>query len=316
MKVLVVGGTGAVGAPTVTRLVAAGHEVRSTARSVQSRDSLQQIGVEALDVDIYDRDALRLAMRGMDAVIRLTTKLPKSLMQMRDKAVSNETNRLRSVGAQSIVDAAIAEHVQVYVTESFFAAYRSGGDRWVTEQFPSDDEGVDTLKAILESERQAQRFAREGGRGITLRFGGFYGASNGFTGEIMRLLHKRMLPIIGPGDYYVPSLHIEDAADAVVNALSAASGVYNVCDDNPQKWADFLYGAARMAGAPKPMRLPAFMGPLAMGYPWKWMTRSVRMSNALFKNTTGWRPRHPDPLLGYADAFAQIGQSGAMAKSS
>ena len=76
MKVFVLGGTGAVGARAVGALVAAGHEVRSTARSDASRNETRILGAAPVDVDIYDSAALQKAMCGCDAVVRLTTKLP------------------------------------------------------------------------------------------------------------------------------------------------------------------------------------------------------------------------------------------------
>jgi nucleoside-diphosphate-sugar epimerase len=300
MDVLVIGGTGALGLPAVKALGEHGHRVWSTARSPRDRDTLAMFGAKAITVDIYDTEALRKAMDGKDAVIRLTTKIPKSLLDMRKKNAWTQTNRLRAVSAQRIVSAAIAAQVHVYITESFYAAYPSSGSRWVTEDVPLDPAGIDTMEAVALSEEQARRFAANGRRGIALRFGGFYGPSNGMTMEIVQMLRKRMLPIIGAGDYYVPSLHIDDAARAIVGALEAPSGAYNVCDDTPRTYADFITGIAAVADAPSPMRLPEFIGPIAMGYPWKWMRRSVRMSNAALKSVTGWVPQHTDAVEGIA----------------
>jgi nucleoside-diphosphate-sugar epimerase len=298
MKVLILGGTGAVGLRAVKALVAAGHEVCSTARSDESREEIKRLGAYAMDVDIYDRAELEQAMSGRDAVIRLTTKLPKSVVGMRTKSAWDETNRLRTIGAKRAVEAAIAAGVPTYITESFFAAYRSSGDAFVTEQSPSDDDDLPTMKALLETEHVAQRFASVGGRGIALRFGGFYSADHTMTRELLHMLEKRWLPVIGRGEYFYPSLHLDDAAQAIVSALSAPAGIYNVCDDTPVRWSEFLDCTAELIGAPRPMRVPALLGPLVMGYPWRWMSRSVRMSNAKFKLKTSWTPRYRDVFTG------------------
>jgi hypothetical protein len=50
--------------------------------------------------------------------------------------------------------------------------------------------------------------------------------------------------------------------------------------------------------------MPGILAPVAIGYPWKWMSRSIRLSNGLFKRTTGWSPRYADVLSGLA-AIAQ-----------
>lgn len=296
MKVFVLGGTGAIGSRVVKALLSKGHDVRATARSEASRQRISAVGAEAIDVDVYDAQALQRAMRGCDAVVRLTTKVPKSVFAMRKKAAWSEMNRLRTIGSQRAVDAAIKAGAQVYITESFFAAYRSNGDSWVTEDCPSDAGGLDTMKAVIGTEHYAEQFARAAGRGIALRFGGFYSPDDDATRQIFHMLEKRMLPVIGSGTHYFPPLHLYDAAESVVHALSAPSGVYNVCDDNPVQWAGFLDALSRAIQAPRPMRVPAVLGSVLMGYPWRWMTRSVRMSNARFKSVTPWSPRYPDAV--------------------
>jgi 2-alkyl-3-oxoalkanoate reductase len=301
MKVVILGGTGAAGIRAVKALIAAGHEVASTARSEKSREQITALGAHPADIDIYDSGALEQAMIGCDAVVRLTTKLPKSVVGMRAKSAWDETNRLRTLGAKRAVDAAIAAGVKTYITESFFAAYRSSGDTLVTEETPSDDDELPAMQALLETEHQAERFTSAGGRGIALRFGGFYSADHPATQELRHMLEKRWLPVIGRGDYFYPSLHLDDAAQAIVSALAAPAGIYNVCDDTPVRWADFLDGFAQLTGAPRPMRVPALLGPLVMGYPWRWMSRSVRMSNSKFKLKTAWQPRYRDVFIGLRD---------------
>jgi nucleoside-diphosphate-sugar epimerase len=290
MKVFVAGGTGVIGLPTVQVLVAAGHKVRATARGEAKGKLVRQAGAEPVQVDLYDENALRPAVRGCEAVVRLTTKIP-SLLRMRSKSAWDETNRLRTAGAQCLVNAAMVEQVGVYVQESFFSVYADAGDRMVVETSRTDDGGLTTMRAALEGEQEARRFSQAGGSGISLRFGGYYGARVPSTQETIALVRKRRLPLIGEGNNFIPSLHIEDAAQAVVHSIKAPGGIYNVCDDDPVRWKDYLLLLAQAAGAPKPYRLPGFLGSLLVGYPWKWIGRSVRLSSAHFQSVTGWHPK-------------------------
>lgn len=289
MKIFVAGGTGVIGLPTVGALVAAGHEVHATARGEEKRAALCKAGAEPVQADLYDESALRQALRGCEAVIRLTTKIP-SLMRMRSKGAWDETNRLRTVGAERLVNAAIAEKVGVYIHESFFSVYADAGDRYVEESAPTDAGDLTTMRAALQGEQQAQRFTDAGGRGIVLRFGGYYGAHAPSTQETVALVRKRSLPVIGSGNNFIPSIYLDDAVQAIVHSLEAPGGIYNICDDEPVRWKDYLLTVAQAAGAPKPFHLPGFLGPLLVGYPWRWIGRSVRMSNASFKSITGWHP--------------------------
>ncbi len=104
MRVLVIGRA------AVPALLAAGHDVVGTARGGEKSAALRRLGAAPIDVDIYDASALSGAMRGCDAVVRLSTKIPP-LARMRSAAAWEETNRLRTEGARVIVDTALAAGV-------------------------------------------------------------------------------------------------------------------------------------------------------------------------------------------------------------
>lgn len=74
-------------------------------------------GAEPVKVDLYDSEAIRRAIAGSDAVLRLTTKIGP-MAKLRDLRTWTETMRLRTSGAHILVDAAIAEGVPVYIHES------------------------------------------------------------------------------------------------------------------------------------------------------------------------------------------------------
>ena len=125
-----------------------------------------------------------------------------------------------------------------------------------------------------------------------------------------------MPPQIGDGQNFFASLHLDDAACAVVHALQVPSGVYNVCDDEPLRWADFLRALTQAAGAPPPLRLPTFLGPILLGYPWRWVSRSVRLSNARFKAAAGWRPQVRSAIEGWPQVVQELDSLGNSSASS
>ena len=72
------------------------------------------------------------------------------------------------------------------------------------------------LRSALVAEEQIARFAAAGRRGVVLRFGLLDGPGTGH----------------GPlYDVYGTTLHVADAASALLAALSVPSGIYNVCRD-------------------------------------------------------------------------------------
>jgi nucleoside-diphosphate-sugar epimerase len=70
-----------------------------------------------------------------------------------------------------------------------------------------------------------------------LRYGYFYGAPGTWferNGSMARELRRRKLPLVGGGTGVWSFIHVDDAADATVRALTHGTrGVYNIVDDDP-----------------------------------------------------------------------------------
>jgi nucleoside-diphosphate-sugar epimerase len=202
----------------------------------------------------------------------------------------DETTRLRTVGARVLVDAALEERIPIYIHESVVFVYADGGATWLDEDAHTDDGGSEILKATLLGEREAVRFTQAGGRGIVLRFGGFYGPDAPSTVETAQMGRRRMLPQVGAGANYMSSIYVPDAGRAVAAALRVPAGTYNICDDTPVPFADYLRAAADALGAPRPRRLPAVLGRFIFGELGRYIFRSLRVSNRRFRETAGWAP--------------------------
>jgi nucleoside-diphosphate-sugar epimerase len=314
LKVFVAGGTGVLGKASLPALLAAGHRVRSTARGNAKTELVRRLGAEAVDCDLYDFDSLRKAVSGCDVVVRLTTKIG-SMTSIRDPKAWAETNRLRTEGAHTLVDAAIAEGVSVYIHESITFVYAEGGTRWLNEDSRIDDGGSDILRAALAGEREEARFSAAGGRGIVLRFGGFYGADAPSTGEMVAMARRHMLFQIGAGTNYFSSIHVPDAGRAVAAAITAPAGTYNVCDDQPVLFAENLQALAAAIGAKKPLRMPGFVGRLMFGQVWSYFSRSQKVSNARLKKLAGWQPAVKSVLEGWPLVAAELSAVGTPANA-
>ncbi|MGH9704973.1 MAG: NAD-dependent epimerase/dehydratase family protein [Candidatus Acidiferrales bacterium] len=305
MKIFIAGGTGVLGRATIPPLVEAGHAVRSTARGKEKAELVRQMGAEAVEIDLYDAKAIRQAIAGSDALIRLTTKIG-SLTKMGSAKAWEETNRLRTTGAHILVDAAIEENLKVYVHESVTFVYPDGGTQWLTEEAPTEDKGSIIMRAALEGEWEAARFTQSGGRGIVLRFAGFYGTEAPSTGEMIKMARRELLFQIGEAANYFSSIYVPDAGRAVAAALSVAAGTYNVCDDNPVLFSEYLRRLAEAVGARKPRRLPRFLGKWVFGDLWKYLSLSQRISNVRLKQLSGWKPAVKSVAEGWPRVAGQL----------
>jgi nucleoside-diphosphate-sugar epimerase len=305
LKVFVAGGTGVLGRASLPALVEAGHSVRSTARGSNKAALVRSLGAEPVECDLYDLASARKAVAGCDVLIRLTTKIG-SMTKIRDHKMWNETNRLRTQGARVLVDAAIQEGVPTYIHECVTFVYADGGTRWLTEEARTDAGHGAILHAALEGEQEAARLTEEGGKGIVLRFGGFYGADAPSTPETFEMARRRMLAQIGPGTNYFSSIYVPDAGRAVAAVIDAPAGIYNVCDDEPVLFREYLQAVANAAGAKKPLHLPAFLGRLIFGQVWEYFSRSQRVSNAKLKRETGWEPQVASAAKGWEAVAAEL----------
>jgi nucleoside-diphosphate-sugar epimerase len=136
-----------------------------------------------------------------------------------------------------------------------------------------------------------QRFSAQGGRGVSLRFGLFYGPETRSTGEQLSLARKGLAPFPGAPDAYLSSIHTDDAATAVVAALDLPTGVYNVCDE-PVRRRDAANALAAAFGLRKQHFVPKGLVKLATRNSSDVLMRAQRVANAKFRAATGWQPKY------------------------
>jgi nucleoside-diphosphate-sugar epimerase len=301
MRVLLAGATGVIGVPLVRALVAAGHEVFGLTRRQELSASLEREGASPLVCDVFDRERLRevaVAARP-EAVIHQLTALPKRIHPRRVRRQLAPTNRLRTEGTRHLLEAARAAGASRFLAQSVAFGYAPGaGDRL---REPDDPLLTDVPAAFAElvgavaSLEEQTTSARDLG-GTVLRYGFFTGPGTVYAedGTFAEDVRRRRVPILGAGSGVFSFIHVDDAADATVAALTSPQGVYNVVDDGPAPVREWLPAYARALGAPPPRRVPRWLGRLVGGpYAVYLMCELPGVSNAGAKAGLGWRPVHP-----------------------
>jgi nucleoside-diphosphate-sugar epimerase len=140
--------------------------------------------------------------------------------------------------------------------------------------------------------------------GAVLRYGGLYGP--GATDDQVKLVRKRLFPLVGGGTGYFSWVHVDDAASATVLAVEQkARGVFNIVDDEPAPVSDWLPYLAECAGAKRPRRLPTWLARLLAGeMAVVMMTEGRGFSNAKAKRELGWQLRYPSWRQGFKEELA------------
>ena len=309
MKVFLAGATGAIGRQLVPMLIADGHDVTGTTRSQARAQALTEQGAKAAVLDALDREAVHRAVAeaAPEVVIHQLTALPQRIdprKVVRDFVLND---RLRSEGTGILVDAAQAAGAKRIVAQSVAFLYAPGPqgtvhreqDRLLTESPKSFER---TARAVRELEQIVL-----GAGGLVLRYGYFYGPGTAIApeGSIGEDLRRRRFPIVGGGTGVWSLIHIEDAARATRATIKQGeSGAYNVVDDHPARVSEWLPALAEAIGAPKPMRVPAWIARLVAGsYGASVMTSAQGASNEKAKRELGWEPRYSHWREGFAHAF-------------
>jgi len=195
MRLLVTGASGVLGRALAPVAEASGHRLEMPSHA---------------ELDLFDPAAVACAARGVDAILHLATRI-QPLEQLGNAGAWRENDRLRADASRILVNAALAANVQAYVQPTVTFVYPPGDPA-------SEDTAITEVSPILESalaaERETDRFARGGRRGVVLRFGLLDGPGTG---------HDTPVPALGA------TLHVGDAARALLSALTVPSGIYNVC---------------------------------------------------------------------------------------
>ncbi len=302
MRVMVAGAGGVIGQPLVKLLAGAGHDVVALTRSAAKRDVLRHAGAEPVICDALDTEALARTVDAArpDIVVNELTAQPRRINPRRIGRDLAATNRLRSAGARNLMAAVVAAGVGQVVAQSVAFAYAPDGSGLRRESDPLYHAAPGTFaEAVAALARLEQETLGSAGvRGALLRYGFFYGPGTSFAadGSIAADVRRRRFPVIGSGAGVFSFVHVNDAAGATLAAIEQrAEGVYNIVDDEPAPVADWLPAYADMLGAPKPLRLPAWLGRTFGGsYAIYLMTRLPGASNEHAKTALGWRPERPN----------------------
>jgi len=295
MRIFVAGGAGAIGRRLIPELVRRGHQVTATTRGADKLELIRKLGAAPVVVDGLDASAVgeAVARAEPEAIIHQMTALGGGADLRHFDRWFARTNELRTRGTAHLLAAARAAGVQRFVAQSYtgWNNARTGG------QVKTEDDAMDPEPAKAQRETLAAIQALEravGGaplEGLVLRYGNLYGP--GASDELVELVRKRRMPIVGDGGGVWSWIHLDDVASATATALEhRLTGIYNVTDEEPATVANWLPYLAEVLGAKRPTHLPVWVAQLAAGeVVVRWMTEGRGASSAKLRAATDWRPR-------------------------
>jgi dihydroflavonol-4-reductase len=216
-KKLVIGASGFLGSHVTRQLAARGDDVRVMVRTTSSTRGISDLDVEYRYGDIFDDQALREAMTGVDVVFYCVVD---TRAWLRDPAPLFKTN---VDGLKHVLDAAAGANLSRFVFTSTIGTIALSDNGPATEDQPFNwyDRGGGYIKSRVQAENLVLQYARERGLpAVVMCVANTYG-----PGDWAPTPHGGMLAMAAAGKMPVhldgwksEVVGIEDAANALVLA--------------------------------------------------------------------------------------------------
>jgi dihydroflavonol-4-reductase len=255
VKLLITGGTGFLGTHLVPRLVAAGHEVRLIGRSKPAGPAFEK--VEYVRGDLKDREAVRGALEGVEAVYHLAglvsfqDKDARRMYELHVDATRELLHDVREAGVQRVILASTSGTIAVS-REERVGTEDDGYPLEVVGRWPY------YLSKIYE-EKLALEYCRKHSLPlVVLNPSLLMGPGDerlSSTWTVMKFLQGELPAMPGGGMCFVD---VRDAADAFVNALTRGEVYGRHLMGVNLHMDDFFHRLERLSGVPAPrLKLPS-----------------------------------------------------------
>jgi nucleoside-diphosphate-sugar epimerase len=223
MKALVTGATGFTGRVLAGQLASTGAQVRLLVRNrARWQRNGDPSGVEVLEGDVRDRQAVAAAMDGIDTVFHLAALY--RVAGLPEQAYWD----VHVTGTANLLEAARAAGVARFVHCSTVGVHGHVDEPPADETYrvaPADA----YQRSKLEGERLALRCHREAGLPVTvIRPTAIYGPGDTRLLKLFRLAAMRPTVILGSGRIYYHMVHVDDLAESFLLAANVDAAVGEV----------------------------------------------------------------------------------------
>ncbi len=217
MRAFVTGGTGFIGSRLAAKLCERGDDVVALVRNPDKASELQQKGVELIEGDLTDVDAIRRGVEGADACFHgaaiYKVGVPKSQHE--------EMYETNVRGTERVLDTAIQAGVPKIVYVSTVNVFGNTGGQVVDETYKRPP--GDYLSYYDQTKYEAHQVALDriakGAPIVIVQPGGVYGpGDHSEVGNMIDQFRTGKLPFVPFPDLGLNLVHVDDVADGCILA--------------------------------------------------------------------------------------------------
>ncbi|MEM4392310.1 MAG: NAD(P)-dependent oxidoreductase [Candidatus Nitrosocaldus sp.] len=249
MRICVTGASGFIGREVVKQLHMKGYDTVALVRDRSKAPSLERYAdIHIIDLTDAEDGALKNIVSNCDAVIHLAARVRFHPYSMLKAVMVDSTKSIAGI---------CKEHGTRLIYASSIAVYGDGdGSSLDEDSICKPDTGYGRAK--LEAETMIMNMINEGLDAMVLRPGYVYGYSDHGSDPIAMMLIRGRVFWIGSADNYTGVVHVYDCARAFVESLSysGSTRIFNVVDDEPVRWLDYLNYSCSLLSIGRPVLLP------------------------------------------------------------
>jgi dihydroflavonol-4-reductase len=315
MKAFVTGGTGFIGQRVVRRLIGRGDDVTCLVRRPEKAAALKELGATIVQGDITDRESMREGMVGADIVFHIAAWYQVGL----PPSATEQMEQINVGGTENVLGLAVELGVPRIVYTSTATVLGDTRCMVVDETFERDSPFCSAYDRTKHQAHQlAERYISQGAPAIIVMPAGVYGpGDHSMIGIFLRLLLRRMLPVMPGADTGHSFVHVDDVAEGHLAAAERGQiGQSYILGGDVMTLGDMLQVVARLAGVSAPWLLldSALVTPLRPLGSWgeRLVTLPPLLSSEMLRMTgcTWWfTSAKAERQLGYAHRSVEEGMA-------
>jgi nucleoside-diphosphate-sugar epimerase len=255
-----------------------GNTVRALVRNAEKSAGLREWGVEITLGNIFDRDTVDRAMKGITVVYHLAGAFREAALS-RDELMKTNVE-----GTRNVVDSAAKAGVERFIHCSTIGVHGDIAHPPGTEKTPYRP-GDSYQESKVEGEQVVRAYMAKGLPIVIFRPGGVYGPGDLRFLKLFKTIKKRTFVMLGSGEVLYQLIYITDLVDGIVlcgTKDQATGNIYILTGNEAVTLNVFVRTIAAVLDVPPPrLRFPVTPVYLA-SFACDWACKPLRINPPLF----------------------------------